>query len=271
MTTKPPYYNFFWRWHFYAGLIVTPIILIMAITGGIYLLQPQIEDLLYGDRLYLQEEYQGKIDHDAAIYSASDKFGAKKLHSYTPPSAANQSVQVVLTNKDGEKLTAFVHPSTYEIIGTVNEKWRLTNIARDIHKGLLLGTAGRVITELAACWLIVMILTGIYLWFPRKNKERGTFIPNTKTSGRKLWREFHAVSGAWVSVWILALLFTGLPWSMVWGGLLSDISTKVGEGFPKAIFEARPMSKSDNNLPEVSMNKLFDEIAQKDIKICYFT
>jgi uncharacterized iron-regulated membrane protein len=67
-------------------------------------------------------------------------------------------------------------------------------------------------------------------------------------------------------VWILALLFTGLPWSMVWGGLLSDISTKVGEGFPKAIFEARPMSKSDNNLPDISMNKLFDEIAQKDIK-----
>lgn len=266
MTTKPPYYNFFWRWHFYAGLIVTPIILIMAITGGIYLLQPQIEDLLYGDRLYLQEEYQGKIDHDAAIHSATDKLGAKKLHSYTPPSTANQSVQVVLTNKDGEKLTAFVHPATYEIIGTVNEKWRLTNIARDIHKGLLLGTVGRAITELAACWLIVMILSGIYLWFPRKNKERGVLIPNTQNSGRKLWREFHAVSGAWISVWILALLFTGLPWSMVWGGLLSDISTKVGEGFPKAIFESRPMSKSDNNLPDISMNKLFDEISQKDIK-----
>jgi uncharacterized iron-regulated membrane protein len=265
MAAKPPYYNFFWRWHFYAGLIVTPIILIMAITGGIYLLQPQIEDWMYGDRLYLNAEYQGAIDHDAIIQAAKDQLSAKQVHSYQPPATSNQTAQVVLTAKDGAKLTAFLNPGTHEVLGTVGEKWRLMNVARDIHKGLLLGTPGRVITELAACWLIVMIATGLYLWWPRKNKERGALVPNTKASGRKLWREFHAVPGAWVGLWILALLITGLPWSMVWGGLLSDISTRAGEGFPKAVFAARPISTSNEELPEVSMNQLFHTISQKSI------
>jgi uncharacterized iron-regulated membrane protein len=266
MASKPVYYNFFWRWHFYAGLIVTPIILIMAITGGIYLLQPQIEDLMYGDRLYLGEEYQGAINHDALIKAATNKLEAKQVNSYQPPASTHQSAQVVLTTKDGTKLTAFLHPGTHALLGTVDESWRLMNIARNIHKNLLLGTPGRVITELAACWLIVMIVTGFYLWWPRDNKERGVVIPNTKVSGRKLWREFHSVSGAWVGLWILALLITGLPWSMVWGGLLSDFSNRAGEGFPKAVFAARPVSTSDSNLPEVSMNRLFDTISHKEIK-----
>jgi uncharacterized iron-regulated membrane protein len=63
--TKPVYYNFFWRWHFYAGLIVMPAVLIIAITGEIYLLQPQIENLAYKDLLYLEKNFQKNPDHDA--------------------------------------------------------------------------------------------------------------------------------------------------------------------------------------------------------------
>ncbi|XQU67530.1 hypothetical protein OJJOAM_000261 [Cupriavidus sp. H18C1] len=36
-----------WRWHFYAGLFVTPFLIVLAITGTIYCFQPQIEPLLY--------------------------------------------------------------------------------------------------------------------------------------------------------------------------------------------------------------------------------
>ncbi|MDX1974549.1 MAG: PepSY domain-containing protein [Rickettsiales bacterium] len=266
MAAKPLYYNFFWRWHFYAGLIVTPIILIMAMTGGVYLLQPQIENWLYGNRFYLHEAYHGAVNHDAIIKAAKTSLDAKQLHSYQPPFAADQSAQIVLSTQSGEKLTAFLHPGTHTLLGTVGEKWRLMNVARETHKNLLLGTTGRVVTELAACWLIVMIATGFYLWWPRGNKERGTIIPNIKSNGRNLWREFHAVPGAWTGLWILALLITGLPWSMVWGGLLSDISTRAGEGFPKAVFAARPMSQSDDILPEISINTLFEAIAYKDVK-----
>ena len=250
------YYNLFWRWHFYAGLIITPIVLILAVTGGLYLFQPQIEGWKYHDRIFLKEVYEGAVNHDAIIAAAKKQFGAKQVHSYQPPAAPDQSVQVVLTAGNGEKLTAFLHPGTHQVLGTVDEKWRLMNVAREIHRGLLLGTPGRVITELTACWLIVMILTGIYLWWPRGDKSRGSAFPRIKAKGRLLWREFHAVSGAWISLWVLALLLTGLPWAMVWGGILSDAARKAGEAFPAAVFDARPISTSDAALPEISMNRL---------------
>lgn len=263
--TKPVYYNFFWRWHFYAGLIVTPVVLVMAITGAIYLLQPQIESLAYKDLLFLEENVQEKPDHDAIIEAARKHFDAKLINSYQPPATSNQSAQIVLISQDGSKITAFIHPRTLALLGKVDESWRLMNIARNLHKNLMLGDVGRIITELAACWLIVMILTGFYLWWPRGNKNRGTLIPNTKTKGRKIWREFHGVSGAWVGFWLLLLLLSGLPWSFVWGGLLSDFSTRANEGFPKAIFKERPISVSSSDLPEVSMNQIFQTISKQNI------
>ncbi|MFZ0267652.1 PepSY domain-containing protein, partial [Caulobacter sp.] len=43
-------YRAIWRWHFYAGLFCAPFIVILAITGSIYLFKPQVEAWL--DRPY---------------------------------------------------------------------------------------------------------------------------------------------------------------------------------------------------------------------------
>ena len=32
----------FWRWHFYATVLVVPVLLVLAVTGGIYLLRFQV-------------------------------------------------------------------------------------------------------------------------------------------------------------------------------------------------------------------------------------
>ncbi|MBV9509587.1 MAG: PepSY domain-containing protein [Caulobacteraceae bacterium] len=36
-----------WRWHFIAGLLVLPVLVMMAITGGAYLFQPELDHLAY--------------------------------------------------------------------------------------------------------------------------------------------------------------------------------------------------------------------------------
>ncbi|MFA5599659.1 MAG: PepSY domain-containing protein, partial [Phenylobacterium sp.] len=40
-------YRAFWRWHFYAGLLVMPILMLMALTGGLYLFKDEIDGLVY--------------------------------------------------------------------------------------------------------------------------------------------------------------------------------------------------------------------------------
>lgn len=40
-------YRAAWRWHFYAGVFVTPFLLLLALTGLVMLFAPQIERLQY--------------------------------------------------------------------------------------------------------------------------------------------------------------------------------------------------------------------------------
>ncbi len=42
------FYRIVWRWHFYAGLIVMPVLLWLATTGALYLYKPEIERNWYG-------------------------------------------------------------------------------------------------------------------------------------------------------------------------------------------------------------------------------
>ena len=43
VATKAAIYRTIWRWHFYAGLFVVPMVLILSLTGAAYLFKPQIE------------------------------------------------------------------------------------------------------------------------------------------------------------------------------------------------------------------------------------
>ena len=48
---KISFYNLAWRWHFYAGLFVAPFMVLLAVTGIIYLFKPQLDPLMYGHLL----------------------------------------------------------------------------------------------------------------------------------------------------------------------------------------------------------------------------
>ena len=87
-----------------------------------------------------------------------------------------------------------------------------------LHGELMLGNAGSLIVELAASWAIVMILTGLYLWWPRNAKGLGGVLyPRIGQGAKRFWRDLHAVIGIWVSAFALFLLASGMPWALVWG------------------------------------------------------
>ena len=42
-----------WRWHFFAGLLVLPFLLWLAVTGALYLYKPEIERQVYADWIHV--------------------------------------------------------------------------------------------------------------------------------------------------------------------------------------------------------------------------
>jgi uncharacterized iron-regulated membrane protein len=117
-----------------------------------------------------------------------------------------------------------VHPQTLNVMKVVNEDKRPMMVVFHLHGELLSGDWGSRIVELAASWAIIMILSGIYLWWPRQAVSiAGVLYPRFRQGKRIFWRDLHAVTGVWVSLLALFQLFTGLPWAKSWGDYLEGI------------------------------------------------
>ncbi len=224
-----PGYNAIWRWHFYAGLLCIPFVLWLATTGSIYLFRPQIEALI--DRPYTHLAMTGPRASSAEQAAAAVRaVPGSVLHRYQLPDAPDAAVQIVV-GAGRDETRVYVHPQTLAILKTVDEDQRLMRLVFRLHGELLIGDAGSYMVELAASWAIVMILTGLFLWWPRGTGLGGVLYPRLGAGGRRFWRDLHGVTGFWVSFFALFLLLSGLPWAKSWGGYLKAIRS-VAEGHP---------------------------------------
>ncbi|MDI1300099.1 PepSY domain-containing protein [Methylotenera sp.] len=226
-TRQWPAYNTIWRWHFYAGLFCIPFVLVLAITGGVYLFKPQVEAAL--NQPYNQLNIAGlpqiaSAQVNAALAAAPNA----TLNAYELPLTPQSAVQV-LVSESGELTRIYVHPKTLQILKIEQEDNKLMQVVHRLHGELLIGSIGSNLVELAASWTIVMLITGLYLWWPRHMKGiAGIVYPrlskgNVGKNNRLLWRDLHAVTGFWISFFTLFLLLSGLPWAKSWGGLLKEI------------------------------------------------
>lgn len=214
-------YRSIWRWHFYAGIFCIPFVILLAITGAIYLFKPYYES-------WQEAQYHGlTVTQDALspnqhIAAALAQFPSGKLLSYRLPQAVDEAVMI---NVQADQVWhVFVNPYTGEVVGKQASSDKLMNIVKTIHGELLAGNVGSILVELAACWAIVLIVTGLYLWWPRTSRGlAGVLYPRVRQGNRVFWRDLHAVTGIWISSLALFLLITGLPWALVWGSALKEV------------------------------------------------
>jgi len=161
----------------------------------------------------------------AAVIAANP--GAQ-FQSYRLPERKGDAAVIYIGLADGRSMRdVFVSPQG-KVLGSVDPESPISATVSRIHGSLLIGSVGDWIVELAACWAIVMILTGLYMWWPRGQGLRGVIWPRLRMGKRIFLRDLHAVTGFWVSGLALVLLTTGLPWASVWGDAFRVARAELG-------------------------------------------
>jgi uncharacterized iron-regulated membrane protein len=112
---------------------------------------------------------------------------------------------------------------------------------RYLHSLKYFGSYTRALIEIAAGWAILLVGTGIYLWWPRKQTGGVLSIRGTPRK-RVFWRDTHAVLGLFVGGFIVFLAVTGMPWSGVWGAKVNEWANGNNFGYPAGVRVAVPMS-----------------------------
>lgn len=234
-------YTAIWRWHFYAGIIFAPFIIMLSITGIIYLFKPQIENVMYKDYYYVQAGKQ-QLAPSMQIEQVKKQYPDAKIQQYRPSDRSNRTAEVGISRKDGSG-TVFVNPYNGAIVGELNDNEKFMDTIRELHGKLMLGKTGDRLVELAACWAMILLVTGIYLWWPRHTKSLfGTLIPRFSKGKRIMLRDLHAVPAFWFSFFISIFILTGLPWSGLMGDLINRAATATQTGYPTGLW--------DGNVPE---------------------
>jgi len=233
---SPSFYNLAWRWHFYAGLFVIPFLILLSLTGIIYLFKPQLDQLLYPELLQVPVAAQS-VSADEQLTLVQQAYPQAQIKQYLPPVAEGRSAQFVVDNA-GQTLNLFVDPYRGTLLGSQDAQSNLQAIARQLHGELMIGTVGDRLIELAAGWGIVLVVSGLYLWWPRGSSGAGVLWPRLSARGRLLWRDVHAVTGFWGSLFLLFMLLTGMTWTGFWGAQFAG----TWNHFPAAMWDDVPQS-----------------------------
>ena len=237
-------YRAIWRWHFIAGLIVLPFVLILAITGGIYLFKDEINNVAHSDLRFVEAQDTAP-QPPSEITAAALAAHPGTLKAYTPAPAPDRSAEVDILGPDGLRNTVYVDPHDARVLGTLWDGGAAGSpamyVVRKLHSLEYVGWFGNRLIEAAAGWMVLLVGTGVYLWLPRGRKNIGTTRIKA-TRGRPWWRDLHAVTGIYTGVFILFLAMTGLPWSGVWGAKFYDTAYALGLGMPDGYWSGVPLS-----------------------------
>ncbi|MBP1989518.1 PepSY-associated TM helix domain-containing protein [Paenibacillus eucommiae] len=242
----PYLYQSVWRWHFYAGIIFAPFLIILAFSGSMYLFKPQIEGYLYKDMLTVREVGSAAMPYTDLIEKTVRAYPGTSISSITLTDNLESTIKLS-ASRNGTATTMYADPYTGNITGMLNSDKTFSAFFKKMHSQLLLkGTWANRLVELSACWAVILTVTGLYLWWPR-NKAAiwGTILPRLgKRGSRTFWRDIHAVPAFWLSLCMLVLIASGLPWSGVLGGQIDRLANATNTNYPPFAlsFLAKPES-----------------------------
>lgn len=212
-------YRAVWRWHFYAGLFVVPFLVMLALSGLAMLWFTGVSPE-YGD--WLKVRHQGQqISLSAQADRALSAHPGGNLGKFITPWGPNYPSIVQVNLEEGNRMVA-VDPYTGAILRDRPQAGTWNDFFSRIHGEFLVGTdggQGDFMIETAASLGIILLATGLYLWWPRNG--RGAFqalVPQLQLRGRALWKSLHETMGVWIAVILFFFLLSGLAWTGVWGG-----------------------------------------------------
>lgn len=220
-------YQAFWRWHFYAGLLVLPFLMLLALTGGIYLFHQDIDAALRRDLERVPARPVATTPADWAVAAGSVADG--RLAQVIPPFQPGQAARLVVQGES--RTTVYIDPADGAVLGVVRDGG-FTNWIMKLHSLEHFGKVANLLVEIVAGWAIVLVATGIYLWWPR-GQAGGVVTVRGRPGKRLFWRDLHAVTGVFAGAVIVFLAVTGMPWSQVWGDNVRQMVNANGWGRPK--------------------------------------
>jgi uncharacterized iron-regulated membrane protein len=219
---KPARWRARLRWlHRWLGLGLGLLFALIGLSGSLLALQPEILRLQHPD-------WPAVVASNEALAAALDRIA----HS----AAADEITAIDLPTERLPVWQAYTAQDRRHYFDAQSGEWLLTRDVRndwllwlrDLHTHLLAGEIGEQALGIAGLCLLLLLASGLYLWWPRWHLLRSSLRWHLKPTVVR-WLSWHRSSGAMVFAGLLTLGLTGV--AMIYGSpVRTSLRWMAGEG-----------------------------------------
>lgn len=208
--------------HLCVGLTIGVVLLLVAASGAALVFEDNIDRALHpslsyvapGDRSLPLRDLIGRV---ATAYPDAQVAGISF------PEQPRQSLTFSARSKTLGPLAVYVNQYTGDVLGHRTAEERERGLARRVHllhTRLFAGQVGEWLVGAVTALTLLMAITGLYLWWPRK-----ILAINRRLSWRRLNFDLHNVFGLYASSVFLFIALTGMM--IAFEGVTDPLFTKL--------------------------------------------
>ncbi len=195
--------------HLWSGIAIGLYVLMISVTGSV---------LVYANELYRAATPESIISHGAgplltdqqlteAAVRAFQGFRVEHIGRALNP---DQAVDVWLRRGAEEKKRLFDPRSGRDLGDSVPTSIWLVSKLIDLHDNLLAGTAGRRVNGVGAILVLVLVSTGMLIWWPGIRTWRRSLTLHRGVGWKRWIWDLHSMLGFWTLAFILLFALSGL-------------------------------------------------------------
>lgn len=215
--------------HKWLGLLTGIIVIIVSLTGAIYVFHDDLKKIIYPNHYYLNtkevENHQSPLPYSEIEYLAQQAVGTEypinRVDIY-PAKNRTWVFRSLKTNKEAFGIhqeilyykRVFINPYTGQVQQVEDTQYEFFYQVLQLHRNLWLGSKyGGWFVGGSTVLFLIICLTGIYLWWPKKWKGKTlkrSFAFDFSVHWKRLNYDLHNLLGMYSFLLALIISFTGI-------------------------------------------------------------
>jgi uncharacterized iron-regulated membrane protein len=253
--------------HSVIGLAISLVLGLIGLTGAMLSFEDEIVAALNRHVAHVEVRSAPVLKPDALVALVQAVPAAGKVGAISMSSEPGATVRIRFARGEGgERSSVYVDPYDGRVLSAMRGEGFFVTL-RNLHRFLLLpgngNGVGRQITGIAVLGLLVLLISGLVLRWPRrvrsiKNAIKTWLKPNLATPGRPFHWSLHSVAGTWVLPIYLVSVLTGLWWSFDWykDGAIWLLSSQLAKTAPAPVPRG-PKTGAGAATPALSFDKVW--------------
>lgn len=256
----------FGKLHRWLGLATGLVVLILGLTGAIYCFAPELQNM---------QSYRSVQAENAPLLPPSQikQIAEKRLPGKTVQrmyyDARDKAVMVLFSEKGSYNYSIFINPYNGDVLKVRDNHQDFFSVVLQLHRTLLI-PYGHDIIRWSTVVFLLMLVSGIILWWPRNRKtaKRG-FRIMWNAHPKRLNYDLHRILGFYAT-WIV--LFTAITGLLFGFEKLADRIYQVTGSRQSVVRKKPPVSDTTGSItPKNSGIDLVWETIQPDLYKTYAT